>query len=89
MTRAELIAFFDFAGGDIVEIQPNDYWDNYHFFQWRYLSGGPLSRRIKKYLWQAINFAYFSLGMDGFLQKLEQRKPEDAFTKYLVAVRKR
>lgn len=89
MTRAEIIEFFDSIGGDVIEIKPNDYWDNYHFFQWRYLNGGTIEKRFKKYLWQSINFAYFFLGLDGFLQKLQQGKPESEFTKYLVVVRKR
>jgi SAM-dependent methyltransferase len=89
MTRDEILTFFDSIGSDVVEIQPNDYWDNYFFFEWRYLKGSILAKRLKKYAWNLLNFAYFHLGLGSALTKIETGKPEYTFTKYLVAARKR
>lgn len=89
MTRDEILTFFDSIGCDVVEIQPNDYWDNYFFFEWRYFKGGVIIKRFKKYIWNLLNFGYFHLGLNSILKKLEIGKPEYTFPKYLVAARKR
>jgi SAM-dependent methyltransferase len=88
MDRDEIQAFFESIGCRVLEIQPHDYWDNYYAFDWRYLQGNWVTRRIKKYAWGLLNFAYFRLGLADFLRKLEAGKPDHTFTKYLVAVRK-
>jgi hypothetical protein len=89
MTREEITGFFGSIGCDVLEIQANDYWDNYFFFNWRYLKGNVVTKRLKKYLWNILNFLYFRFSLDGFFRKLEDGRPEHLFTKYLVAAVKR
>jgi len=89
MTKNEIIEFFGSIGCDVVEISPNDYWDNYYFFNWRYLKGNSVAKRVKRYLWETLNFLYFRLPLDDLFRKFAAGRPEDEYTTYLVAARKR
>jgi SAM-dependent methyltransferase len=89
LTRSEIEMLFESLGCELVEIQPHDFWDNYFVFRWLYFSGNVITKRIRKYFWAVLNFAYFYLPLAGFLSKLEVGRPEYQFTKYLVAARKR
>lgn len=89
MTKDEIHQFFDSIGCEVVEIAPHDFWDNYFFFKWRYLQGNRLTKWIKKHIWNVVNFLYFNLSMVNFFRRLEAGRPENRFTKYLVAVVKR
>jgi len=89
MTKEEIQEFFEHNNCDVIGIEVNDYWDNYFFFNWRYLQGSRLTKWVKKHLWNALNFLYFRLSLFKFFQRLEGGRPEYTFTKYLVAVKKR
>jgi len=89
MTREEIHDFFEANNCDVMEILPNDYWDNYFFFNWRYLQGNRLTKWVKKHLWNILNFMYFRLSLIKFFRRLEAGRPEFMFTKYLVTAKKR
>jgi SAM-dependent methyltransferase len=89
MTRSEIVEFFDSIECDVVEISSSDYWDNYYFFDWRYLKGNALAKRFKQSIWEALNFLYFRLSLAKLFRKVATGRPESDYTTYLVAVQKR
>ena len=89
MTRSEIAEFFDSIGCDVVDISPNDYWDNYYFFNWRYLKGNSVTKRMKKALWDVLNLLYFRFSFDNLFRRIAAGRSEEKFTTYLVAAQKR
>ena len=89
MAREEIYEFFEANDCEVLEIQLHDFWDNYFFFNWRYIQGTRLMKWVKKHLWNILNIMYFRLPLFRFFRRLELGRPEFMFTKYLVAVKKR
>jgi ubiquinone/menaquinone biosynthesis C-methylase UbiE len=89
MTKNEIYDFFNNNDCEILEIEPNDYWDNYFFFKWRYLQGNRLTKWMKKKIWDMLNYAYFHFPLKNIFMKIASGRQEYQYTKYLVAVLKK
>jgi hypothetical protein len=89
MTRDEINEFFGSRQCEVLEILRNDFWDNYFFFNWRYIQGNRLTKWLKKNIWNVVNFLYFRFNLTWIFCKFETSRPDYQFTKYLVAVKKK
>ena len=88
MNQQEIADFFAAEGCNLLESKPHDFWDSYYVLAWRH-DPRRIARFFKKRIWSLINWLYFTFGLQRFLWRIEVDQPDERFTKYLVAARKR